>query len=78
MIAVTDPDGNAWLNLLNQTYFLDEVGSECTFADAVLQNPATGNFEDAFFFVDIFQIGSHQYGVLPAYNNARHACTIQP
>jgi hypothetical protein len=76
--TITDPDLNGWLNATDLVFFTNEISDECTFADAVLQNPATGNFEDAFFFVDVFRVGAHQYGLLPIYDNSHHACTIGP
>jgi hypothetical protein len=76
--TITDPDGSGWVNATDLVFFNTEISDECTFADAVLQNPATGNFEDVFFFVDVFRVASHRYGLLPIYDNAHHACTIGP
>jgi hypothetical protein len=44
----------------------------------VLQSAANLNFEYAYYYVDIFSVGSRKYGLLPIYNNSQHACTIGP
>lgn len=75
---ITDPDAASWVNVTDLSFFNVEIGDECTFADAVLQNAATGNFEDVYFYVDVFRVGSHRYGLLPIYDNSHHACTIGP
>jgi hypothetical protein len=75
---ITDPDGNGWVNVIDINFFGTEINDECQFADTVLQNAATGNYQDVYFYVDIFRVGLRRYGLLPIYDNSHHACTIGP
>jgi hypothetical protein len=68
--TITDPDGDAWFNLLDVGLFGDEIGDECEFI--------------AFLPVGVFfdpsdvTLDGRKYAAQPEYNNARHACTIAP
>jgi len=68
---ITDPDGNGWVNVIDLDFFGTEINDECQFADTVLQNAATGNYQDVYFYVDIFRVGLRSYGLLPIYDNSQ-------
>lgn len=64
--TITDPDGDAWTNTLDNGLFGEEVGDECQFLAVV------DNFY--WFDVSLFQVGSKHYAAQPEYDNAAHAC----
>lgn len=68
--TITDPDGTAWWNTLNNSLYMQEIGDECSF---VLTTPTAGYFDPA----DV-NLNGNDYVAQPEYNNAAHACTTAP
>jgi hypothetical protein len=68
--AITDPDGTAWWNSLDNALFGQEIADECSFllftSRAVYFDPS-----------DIMLNGT-KYVAQPEYNNRHHACTTTP
>jgi len=64
--AITDPDGNAWWNLLNLVNFGEEIADECEFIsftpDGVFFDPVT------------VRLNGKRYGIQTEYSNKGHAC----
>jgi len=68
----TDPDGTAWWNNTNSGLLGSEIGDECLF----WLFDANGNYISANPVVQNFN--GHRYAIQTEYNNAAHACTIEP
>jgi len=68
--TITDPDGTAWWNSLNNGIFGEEIGDECSF---LLFAPNAVYFDPS----DI-TLNGKSYVAQPEYNNAQHACTTSP
>jgi len=68
--TITDPDGTAWWNSLNNSLFGQEIGDECSF---LLFTPNAVYFDPS----DV-TLNGKSYVAQPEYNNAQHACTTSP
>ena len=68
--TITDPDGTAWWNSLNNGIFGEEIGDECSF---LLFTP-----NNVFFDPSNVTLNGKSYVAQPEYNNAQHACTTAP
>ena len=68
--AITDPDGTAWWNSLDNGLFGEEIGDECSF---LVFTPTTGYFDPANV-----TLNGRPYVAQPEYNNSAHACTTAP
>ena len=68
--TITDPDGTAWWNSLNNGIFGQEIGDECSF---LLFTPNSVYFDPS----DV-TLNGKRYVAQPEYNNAQHACTTSP
>jgi hypothetical protein len=68
--TITDPDGTAWWNSLDNGIFGEEIGDECSFllftTNAVFFDPS-----------DV-TLNGKSYVAQPEYDNAQHACTTSP
>jgi hypothetical protein len=68
--TITDPDGTAWFNSLDNGIFDEEIGDECSFllftSTAVYFDPSN------------VTLNGKAYVAQPEYNNAQHACTTAP
>jgi hypothetical protein len=65
--TITDPDGTAWWNSLNNGIFGEEIGDECSF---LLFTPTA-----VYFDPSNVTLNGKSYVAQPEYNNAQHACT---
>jgi hypothetical protein len=68
--TITDPDGTAWWNSLNNGIFGEEIADECSF----LLFTSTA----VYFDPSDVTLNGKAYVAQPEYNNARHACTTAP
>lgn len=68
--TITDPDISAWINVLDNGIFGEEIGDECSF----LEFTANG----VFFDPSDVTLNGKSYVAQPEYNNAQHACTTSP
>jgi len=68
--TITDPDGTAWWNSLDNGIFGEEIGDECSF---LLFTPA-----NVYFDPSNVTLNGKSYVAQPEYNNVRHACTTAP
>jgi hypothetical protein len=68
--TITDPDGTAWWNSLDNGIFGEEIGDECSFllftSTAVYFDPSN------------VTLNGKAYVAQPEYDNAQHACTTAP
>jgi len=69
--TITDPDGSAWLNILDNGIFGAEIGDECSF---LLFTPNFINPTAAYFDPSNVTLNGKSYAVQPEYSNAGHAC----
>jgi len=69
--TITDPDGDAWWNSLNNGLFGQEIADECSFL--IFPTATT-----AFFDPSNVTLNGKKYAAQPEYNNASHACTTRP
>jgi hypothetical protein len=67
--TITDPDGTAWFNSLDNGLFGQEIGDECSFL--------FGFPPQAFDPSDV-TLNGKSYVAQPEYNNAQHTCTTSP
>jgi hypothetical protein len=67
--TITDPDGTAWWNSLDNGLFGQEIGDECSFLFG---------FPPQFFDPSNVTLNGKSYVAQPEYNNAQHACTTSP
>lgn len=67
--AITDPDGDAWWNSLDNGLFGEEIGDECSF----LAFTSSGSFLG--FDPSIIKVQGKQYALQPEYDNSVHACS---
>jgi hypothetical protein len=67
--AITDPDGDAWFNLLDNGIFGEEIADECSF----LLFTAT----DVFFDPSNVRLNGKRYAIQPEYSNKGHACVAR-
>ena len=70
--TITDPDGDAWINIFTNVLFGAEIGDECSF----LAVDATGNIVG--FDPSNVTLNDKNYAVQPEYDNFAHACTTKP
>ena len=70
--TITDPDGTAWWNVLDNGLYGQEIGDECSF----LLFSSTGAFLG--FDPSNVILNGKKYVAQPEYNNADHACTTSP
>lgn len=70
--TITDPDGTAWWNGLNNGIFGEEIGDECSFLFYNNQGQITA------FDPSNVTLNGKPYVTQPEYNNAQHACTTAP
>jgi hypothetical protein len=68
--TITDPDGTAWWNSLDNGIFGEEIGDECSF---LIFLPHA-----VFFDPSDLTLNGKSYVAQPEYNNAQHACTTAP
>jgi len=72
--TITDPDGDAWIDVTSNGMFGQEIADECEF---VFFTPtATATFY--FFDVPYFYIGTRKYGVQRMWSNSQGACSTAP
>jgi hypothetical protein len=69
--TITDPDGTAWFNILDNGLFGQEIGDECSFLVFV---PISPTVSVPFFDPTVFTLGQHRYAIQPEYSNDAHAC----
>jgi hypothetical protein len=72
--TITDPDGTAWWNSLDNGLFGQEIGDECSFLIFI----PNGNKTLVFFDPSDVTLNGTKYVAQPEYNNANHACTTNP
>jgi len=68
--TITDPDGTAWWNSLDNGIFGEEIGDECSFL--LFTKTAV------FFDPSDVTLNGKNYAAQPEYNNIQHACTTSP
>ena len=68
--TITDPDGTAWWNSLDNGLYGQEIGDECSF---VVITSTSGYFDPSNV-----TLNNKPYSIQPEYNNLRHACTTAP
>jgi len=68
--TITDPDGNAWWNLLDNGLYGEEIGDECAFLAIV------GN--SLLFDPSLFRAEGKVFAAQPEYDNSAHACSTGP
>jgi hypothetical protein len=68
--TITDPDGTAWWNSLDNGLYGQEIGDECSFLLFTATN--------VYFDPSIFRVDDHLYAAQPEYDNSVHACSIGP
>jgi hypothetical protein len=70
--TITDPDGTAWINVLDNGLFGQEIGDECSFIEL------NASFVPIAFDPSNVTLNGNKYAIQPEYNNAAHACTTTP
>ena len=75
--TITDPDGTAWWNSLNNGLRGAEIGDECSFI-TFIANPNPPPAVLVFFDPSNVTLNGKPYAAQPEYNNAAHACTTTP
>ncbi len=65
--TITDPNGDAWWNVLNNGIFGEEIGDECSFI--LFTSTAV------FFDPSVVVLNGTKYAVQPEYSNKGHDCT---
>jgi len=68
--AISDPDGNAWINNAAIVLLGEEISDECSFETVIGSN--------AYYNPPSFQIYDHSYAVQSIYSNTVHACGTAP
>lgn len=68
--TITDPDGDAWVNILDNGIFGEEIADECSFL--LFTQTAV------FFDPSDVTLNGKSYVAQPEYDNAQHACTTSP
>ena len=66
--AITDPDGDAWWNMIDNGLFGQEIADECSFVTFTPTN-AYGDPSD-------IRLNGKPYAIQPEYSNAGHVCTV--
>jgi hypothetical protein len=64
--TITDPDGTAWWNILDNGLYGQEIGDECSFINATGFDPS------------VFHVHGKVYAAQPEYSNAGHTCASAP
>ncbi len=67
--TITDPNGDAWWNSLNNGMYGEEIADECQF----LLFTAT----DVYFDSEVVRLNRKLYAVPPEYSNEQHACSTK-
>jgi hypothetical protein len=75
--TITDPDGTAWWNSLNNGLRGAEIGDECSFI-IFIANPNPPPPLLVFLDPSNVTLNGRPYAAQPEYNNAAHACTTIP
>lgn len=75
--TITDPDGTAWWNSLNNGLFGQEIGDECSFL-IFISNPHPPPSMLVFSDPSNVTLNGNKYAIQPEENNSVHACTIRP
>lgn len=75
--TITDPDGTAWWNSLDNGLFGQEIGDECSFL-IFIRDPNPPPPVLVFFDPSNVILNGNKYAIQPEYNNADHACTTRP
>ena len=70
--TISDPDLDAWWNLLSNADNGDEIGDECEF----LKFDSSGNYLG--FDPSVIVANGHKYAIQPEYSNLGHACLALP
>jgi hypothetical protein len=65
--TITDPEGNAWINIDSNAMYGEEIGDECEF---IYFTQTEGGFNPS-----VFRMAGKKYAVQPEYNNSGHACS---
>lgn len=65
--TITDPEGNAMINVADNGIYGEEIGDECSF----IVFPAPGV---VYFNPSVFRMGGMKYAAQPEYSNIGHAC----
>jgi hypothetical protein len=68
--TITDPDGTAWWNSLDNGLYGQEIGDECSFLLFTATN--------VYFDPSSVTLNDRNYIIQPEYDNAAHACTTAP
>jgi hypothetical protein len=68
--TITDPDGTAWWNSVDNGIFGEEIGDECSFITFAFA-------PNVYFDPSTVTLGEHQYATQPEYSNAGHVCTVR-
>jgi hypothetical protein len=68
--TITDPDGDAWRNVSDNSLALEEIADEC---QLIVINFNTGTVFGAPF---VYNIGDKLFATQPEYSNELHACTV--
>lgn len=68
--AITDPNGDAWWNSLNNGIYGEEIADECQFLRFTAK--------DVYFDTDVVRLNRKRYAIPPEYSNAQHACSTAP
>lgn len=66
--TITDPDGTAWTNTLDNGLFGQEIGDECSFL--IFPTPTSVYFDPS----DV-TLNGKKYIIQPEYDNAQHGCS---
>jgi hypothetical protein len=72
--TITDPDGTAWWNSLDNGLYGQEIGDECSFIIFI----PNGNKVAVYFDPSNVTLNGNKYAIQPEENNADHACTTKP
>jgi hypothetical protein len=72
--TITDPDGDAWWNSLDNGLFGQEIGDECSFL-LHINNPTPPPPRLVYFDPSNVTLNGRKYAAQPEYDNAAHACT---
>lgn len=75
--TITDPDGTAWWNSLDNGLFGQEIGDECSFL-IFIPNPNPPPPVLVYFDPSNVTLNGRKYAIQPEENNAGHDCSIEP
>lgn len=66
--TITDPDGDAWINIIDLSMLFEETGDECELVNV---------FQGGFMPVDV-ELDHHLYAIQPEYSNLARGCASRP